>query len=258
MDPRPQPSQQGAYRVEVTRDELALVWKVGSKIFPVRILDLSSEAVSFHIESEERPEVHVGDPCQQVFWPGETERPIEVGGEVLQCVEEGDAWVVTVSLSDRQGLADALAGSDQWKLFNRRRAFRVQPRSASFQPAQANLQWTGFCGDFVIHDVSEGGLAIRIAHGNPVEIPTDKPVRVQIEDPLGSGPIEFVVRKCHEDQRPSHRRVGFVMDSVRTVYRAEIEDRLVRAVLHWQRNAIQARAKIETHLESVGPVRRTN
>ncbi len=243
---KPSSTSKDAYRVPVAREDWTLRWRSGGNTVEARIRSLSVAAVTLAVPAEGWVPVQPGAPCEQEFTDVARQQTIVVRGEVLAWEQHGEECWVQVQLNDRDVLLAALEGSDGWRHFNRRHAFRVQPRSASFQPVQANLKWAGFQGDFVVHDVSEGGLAIRIANRDAIAIPDEKPIRVTLEDPSEPSPIEFVVRKWHEQAMGSHRRVGFRIDGLRTVYLAQVEDRLARAVLHWQRRAIQARAQIET------------
>ncbi len=249
---KPTTKSMEAYRVRVRREDLTLRWRVGSLLVEAEILSLSVEEVTFAVPADAVTSVAAGDSCPLFFHDVRQNRHIEVVGLITacQCVEE--ELRVQVRLCNREQLLESLQDSETWRHFNRRRTFRIQPRSASFQPIQVHLKWGGFEGRFVLHDVSEGGLAIRIANRDGIEIPEERAIRVQIEDPLEAEPIEFVARKLHEANMGSHRRVGFVIDALRTVHRAQVEDRLARAVLHWQRHAIQARAQIETFHESPG------
>lgn len=249
---KPTTKAKDAYRVRVGPEDLTLRWRVGSLLVEAEILSLSVEEVTFAVPADAVTSVGAGDSCPLFFHDVRQNRHIEVLGLVTACKAIAEEWRVQVRLCNREQLLESLQHSETWRHFNRRRTFRIQPRSVSYQPLQVRLQWTGFEGSFVLHDVSEGGLAIRIANRDGIEIPDERAIRVEIEDPLEAKPIEFVVRKLHEAHMGSHRRVGFVIDTLRTVHRAQVEDRLARAVLHWQRHAIRARAQIETFHETPG------
>ena len=144
-----------------------------------------------------------------------------------------------VRFTQTKSLADQLGDSETWRHFNRRQHYRVHPRMSHCRRCTVRLQWRGHDAEHVIHDISAGGLSIRIANNNQVEVPPDRPIKAFLELPHSDEILEFTLRFVHEIDAVSHRRVGFAVDTIRTPFAAQVEDQLVAAVMEWQRTAIQ-------------------
>ena len=241
------------YRVEVAREELRLFWKIGGEALEVVVLGLSMDGVAFQVDSTAQPACALEAQCRLAFLEPGSQKEIEVRGTLVQIDEQGAHTRVEVRFDPSGELSAALAGASAQRYFNRRRSFRVQPRGASFQPLHVLLQWRGHEGHFLLHDVSAQGLAIRIAHLNSIDIPSEKPGRATLWLPGAEEPVCFVLRKVHEQVLDSHRRVGFEIDRMRTAYLDRIEQQLVAAVLHWQRLAIQVQAEVQSRSETNHP-----
>ncbi|MCB9907302.1 MAG: PilZ domain-containing protein [Planctomycetes bacterium] len=255
MPPQDSIGDQDRYRVRTSRDEVEMFWNLGGDSIPTEIFGLSMDGVEFLANKVHVSKVQVGDRCTQVFYDLYTSQRVDVTGVVRGLYDENDLWRLEVHFTDQDSLAAQLANSPAWRYFNRRRHFRVSPRINQFQPVKIELEWPRYRGEHVLHDISAQGLSIRLARHEELEVPQERPIRARVQLPNSDQPLVMVLKKLHEAHTPSHRRIGFQIDPMRTAYIETVEERLVSAVMDWQRQAIQAKASMRVRADAAGTKR---
>ncbi|MCA9002487.1 MAG: PilZ domain-containing protein [Planctomycetes bacterium] len=232
-------TEQERYRVQTDGNELEMVLDADPDSLPTEIVGLSMDGVGFFLSKEGVDPMEVGDGVHMTFYDMRTGLKVHVVGEITEWTEEENTYLVDVRFTQTKSLADQLGDSETWRHFNRRQHYRVHPRMSHCRRCTVRLQWRGHDAEHVIHDISAGGLSIRIANNNQVEVPPDRPIKAFLELPHSDEILEFTLRFVHEIDAVSHRRVGFAVDTIRTPFAAQVEDQLVAAVMEWQRTAIQ-------------------
>ncbi|MFT4647260.1 MAG: hypothetical protein ACI9X4_000470 [Glaciecola sp.] len=244
MKPFSKQEPQEHYRVRAARNELEMLLDSNTDSLPTEIVGLSTDGVGFFIDKNGVPAMQTGETVRMTFYDMRTGLKVHVVGAIKEWTEEANTYLVDVKFTNQQSLADQLGDSDTWRHFNRRQHYRVHPRMSHFRRCSVVLQWRGHNEPHILHDISAGGLSIRVASHNKLQVPRDRPVRALLDVPTSSVPLEFTLKFAHEINAASHRRIGFSLDPVRTPFVAQVEDQLVAAVMEWQRAAIQEASNI--------------
>ncbi len=234
------------YRVRTGSDEVEMLMEINGQSLPTKLTGLSMDGVGFFLPKEDAMAMDVGDAVRLDFYDMLSGLKVHVVGVVKEWTEEQNTHLVDVEFSNQASLAEQLGESETWRYFNRRQHFRIHPRKSHFRRCTVALQWRGHEAPHVLHDISAGGLSIRLASKDRLQVPRDRPVRAFLELPQSGEILELTLRMGHEIQAGSHRRVGFALDPVRTPFIAQVEDQLVAAVMEWQRTAIQVASDVVT------------
>ena len=244
MNPFSKQQSQERYRVRAGRDELEMLMDADGGDLPTEIVGLSMDGVGFFLSKDGVKPMSPGEPVRMTFYDMRTGLKVHVVGVVTDWTEEKHTHLVDVAFSSQSTLRDQLGESETWRHFNRREHYRVHPRMSHFRRSTVNLQWRAHEADHVLHDISAGGLSIRLASNDVLSVPHDRPIKAVLNLPNSTETLEFTLKFVHEINAASHRRVGFALDPVRTPYIGQVEDQLVAAVMEWQRTAIQVASDV--------------
>jgi hypothetical protein len=227
------------YRVHAGPNELEMILEANDKSLATEIIGLSMDDVGFFVAKDGIEPLEIGESVRMSFLDVRTGLTVHVTGTIAEWVEEENTHLVDVHFTSQASLAEQLGDSETWRHFNRRQHYRVHPRTSHCRRSTVRLQWRGHDASHIMHDISAGGLSIRISNSDPVEIPQDRPIKALLDLPNSKEVLEFTLKFVHEINASSHRRVGFAVDPMRTPFVAQVEDQLVAAVMEWQRTAIQ-------------------
>jgi hypothetical protein len=244
MKPFSKQAPQEHYRVRAANNELEMLLDSNTDSLPTEIVGLSTDGVGFFLEKDGVSAMQVGEIVRMTFYDMRTGLKVHVVGVIKEWTEEENTHLVDVEFTSQKTLSDQLGDSDTWRHFNRRQYYRVHPRMSHFRRCSVVLQWRGHDAPHILHDISAGGLSIRVASHNKLQVPRDRPIKAILDVPTSSVPLEFTLKFVHEIDAVSHRRVGFSLDPVRTPFVAQVEDQLVAAVMEWQRTAIQVASNV--------------
>lgn len=235
---------QERYRVQAGRDELEMLLETDEQSLPTEMIGLSMDGVGFFLAKDGATAMKVGDSVRMTFFDMRSGLKVHVVGAITEWTEEKNTYLVDVEFTAQANLAEQLGDSETWRHFNRRQHYRVHPRMSHCRRSTVTLQWRGHDFAHVLHDISAGGLSIRLASHDKLQVPHDRPIKAILNLPNSDEVLEFTLRWVHEINAASHRRVGFALDPVRTAYIAQVEDQLVAAVMEWQRTAIQVASNV--------------
>lgn len=237
-------NSQKHYRVRTGSDEMEMLMEINDQSLPTELTGLSMGGVGFFLPKDGTELMEVGDTVRLTFYDMRSGLKVHVVGVVRAWTEEKNTHLVDVEFTNQASLAEQLGESETWRYFNRRQHFRIHPRMSHCRRCTVVLQWRGHDAPHVLHDISAGGLSIRLASQDNTQVPRDRPIKAFLEMPHSGEILEFTLRMVHEIQAGSHRRVGFALDPVRTPFIAQVEDQLVAAVMEWQRTAIQVASDV--------------
>ncbi len=244
MNPFSKQKASGRYRVQAERNELEMVLDSAEDSVPTELVGLSMDGVGFFLAKDSTEAMLVGEPVRMTFFDMRSGLKVHVVGVITEWTEEEHTYLVDVEFTNQKALGDQLGGSDTWRHFNRRQNYRVHPRMSHYRRCTVTLQWRGHDAAHILHDVSAGGLSIRLANKDKLEVPRDRPIKAFLDLPHSGEVLEFTLKFVHEIKAASHRRVGFSVDPVRTPFFPQVEDQLVAAVMEWQRTAIQVASNV--------------
>ncbi len=234
------------YRVQTGSDDVEMLMELDEQSLPTEITGLSMDGVGFFLPKDGVDAMEVGESVRLTCYDMRSGLKVHVIGSIADWTVEKATHRVDVHFTNQASLAEQLGESETWRYFNRRQHFRVHPRMSHCRRSTVVLQWRGHDAVHVLHDVSAGGLSIRLASKDRLQVPRDRPIKALLDLPHTNEVLEFTLRMVHEVQAGSHRRVGFAIDPVRTPFIAQVEDQLVAAVMEWQRTAIQVASKTIT------------
>ncbi|MEZ6003926.1 MAG: PilZ domain-containing protein [Planctomycetota bacterium] len=253
--PDPQPDSPRRYRVRPEQGELEMRLVYEGLSVPTEVLGLSMDGVQCRVERRWIDELPLGTCVSLRFCNPRGGARYEVLGLVETTLDEEGSWVADLHFHEQDELIQTLGQVGAWRHFNRRRHFRVYPRLGFSNPARIELQWPGYTGKHVLHDISAQGMAIRLARHDPLQVPGHRAVRAELHLPGAGGALQISLRKLRELEAGSHRRVCFEIDDLRTANFGDVQERLIAAVMDWQRASIQARHALKAHIESMGSKR---
>lgn len=166
--------------------------------------DVSGDGLAVYAPQESGLGLYVGEEVKLELWGGIVERPITIGARLRHRLMEEDACRYGFQFVDRDSLVHVLTGK-LWKLFNRRRAFRVQPHPAQpIEVALAALDDVETRAGGMLADISRFGLGVSVDLGAERAMQAVDWVEASFRLPDTSEPLEFVglirARNLEEEQ----------------------------------------------------------
>lgn len=233
-------SNRAVYRVHAG-GEGARVW-VGLKTGPAEAIleDVSSQGCGVFLTAEQAE--LVGDLEEFVLRlqiGGKTMSQLFVKGVIRSRRPSDDGVRFGLEFLDPERLYTQLK-EPQWRYFNRRRAFRVEPADSHGRPLRAKFFLPGAKEprSLALHDLSSTGLSVALRPNVEVRFPEQSAIRVVFTLPSDMADVDLRVRFVHSTPRGGRRRVGFEVIENETPDIEETQERVLKYVLDRQRQLL--------------------
>jgi len=238
------------YRVKIGEDQ-ATLW-IGLRSGPVKatLEDLSSRGCGFLLPKDEVEGIEAGSEVVLRMKVGGGKTPqLFIRAEVRARQEVGELAQFGVVFKDADRLYQQLT-VEQWRIFNRRGAFRVPPANHRGEPLRASFSDADSEAPkrFTVNDLSSSGLSIRLTPGRDFELSETQPVRVEFELPNGFGAFSFSARFVHRSFVKGIERIGMVFDKAATESFEAQSESLPRYVLERQSELLRGSWAVDSWL----------
>ncbi|MDF1837950.1 MAG: hypothetical protein P1V35_08780, partial [Planctomycetota bacterium] len=194
MNPFSKQKASERYRVRAESNELEMLLDTEGGSLPTEITGLSMDGVGFFLAKDTSEAMQIGESVRMTFYDMHTGLKVHVVGVITEWTEEQNTYLVDVEFTNQSSMGEQLGKSETWRHFNRRQHFRIHPRMSHYRRSTVTLQWRAHEGAHILHDVSAGGLSIRLASQDKLEVPRDRPIKAFLNLPHSGEVLEFTLK----------------------------------------------------------------